>query len=601
MKDLFKNRKMLITMFIICALVLIIGGTTAWYVWSSGEENKTVINATMGSATVVFNGGTDLTGQNLKPVVNKEDGIVKTITVQTKNDTLNNISFNLYLDLLSLPDELKDETFKYELYEGATLVTSGNFEEATTVECTANSTEETPINHIVLVNNKTISTTLSTYTLYIWIDGTVDNDPSMAGKDFHFVLHADGQNAAFVEESQPLVTYIANLYTNADKTVVSNNGIEYNQAQSTNLMNDRLGNKDVGINDGNIRYYGANPNNYIDIGDVYTEDTVIDNFEKNSLFLSLFGISDRNSCEAFFDCSTNYGGIGEIMGLTFADEASCISGLQDYYHMSSVDEMCGTTTKKAGDPKLYRVIGMFKDIEMVDGTTQDLVKVIREDSIGNLAWDLAGTSEDDKTYDNNWHDSTLQTILNGAYYNAGSTTHSYFDITTGTSALGNTVDFTKSGLNSIVQDKIASVVWNLGGLNTGGIYSDQSYGSERGDVKCADCTYKITWPGKIALMYPSDYGYATDFSTCSNNMYSYDDDSDCYAEDWLFSLSNGNAIEWLLAPNSGYSIGAWNVDGGNVYNDDVNRGIGVRPVFYLNSELVIESGDGSESTPYVVR
>ena len=48
--------------------------------------------------------------------------------------------------------------------------------------------------------------------------------------------------------------YITNLYTSAEKTTVTNNNITYNYDTTNYLM------KDIG---GNIRYYGASPNNYI--------------------------------------------------------------------------------------------------------------------------------------------------------------------------------------------------------------------------------------------------------------------------------------------------------------------------------------------------
>ena len=99
-------------------------------------------------------------------------------------------------------------------------------------------------------------------------------------------------------------------------------------------------------------------------------------------------------------------------------------------------------------------------------------------------------------------------------------------------------------------------------------------------------------------MYPSDYGYATDFSKCSQNLYNYNSSTDSYAcrtNDWLY---NG-ASQWLLTPNSSYASDAWYVGS----SDDVNFSYvcyasGVRPVLNLNSELVIESGSGTESDPY---
>ena len=60
-----------------------------------------------------------------------------------------------------------------------------------------------------------------------------------------------------------LVEYINSLYNDSTKTKATNNNITYNYATSFNLMNDRLGSSSTEIDAGNIRYYGASPNNYI--------------------------------------------------------------------------------------------------------------------------------------------------------------------------------------------------------------------------------------------------------------------------------------------------------------------------------------------------
>ena len=54
--------------------------------------------------------------------------------------------------------------------------------------------------------------------------------------------------------SNPLATHITNLYNNSTKTNVTNNGIDYEYNTVNSLMYD---------NYGSIRYYGANPNNYV--------------------------------------------------------------------------------------------------------------------------------------------------------------------------------------------------------------------------------------------------------------------------------------------------------------------------------------------------
>ena len=414
------------------------------------------------------------------------------------------------------------------------------------------------------------------------------------------------------EYTTNLVTHIKNIYNYSSKTTVTNNQIDYYYANiydtdsddntSGGLMNDRLGGAQTlssGI--GNIRYYGANPNNYVDIGDTYTVATTISNFEKNSMLMSSFEIETEESCKTFFDCSTNYGEIGSLFDMTYANEAECLLGLKNDYHVSSVNEICGIEEKQVGDPKLYRIIGLFKDIETSTGEKKDLVKVIREDSIGDFAWDLTGTSEEDYTFDNNWHDATLMTILNNGYYNSSNSVfHSYYDWENDV-YISATIDLSTKGLNSSVHNKIESVVWNLGGYNNSGIYPNDIYKYEREDAKCTNCTYDTTWPGKIALMYISDYSYGIDLSVCSSTIDSYYDPV-CRYNDWLASTVNGNFTDWLLAPHSNRDNIVWTGESSIYFVDgDVNYRNGVRPVFYLTSDVGVVSGSGSKTDPYVVR
>ena len=58
-------------------------------------------------------------------------------------------------------------------------------------------------------------------------------------------------------------SYITELYSTTKKSTVTNNSITYNTSPSQLLMNDRKGSSSTGIDAGNIRYYGANPDNYV--------------------------------------------------------------------------------------------------------------------------------------------------------------------------------------------------------------------------------------------------------------------------------------------------------------------------------------------------
>lgn len=51
-------------------------------------------------------------------------------------------------------------------------------------------------------------------------------------------------------------------YSTSTKTVVTNNNISYNYVPSLSLINDKQGGTALDV-DGNIRYYGASPNNYV--------------------------------------------------------------------------------------------------------------------------------------------------------------------------------------------------------------------------------------------------------------------------------------------------------------------------------------------------
>ena len=252
MKDNKNNKAKIYMIFslVVLVIVVIVSGTYAYYVWTTSDSDTTKIVAGIGAATVTFDGGSDISA-NLRPVSDKSKGIVKNISVKADTEGL---VFNMYLDITSIDTGLKDESFRYELYKGTTKVKEGNFSDSyltsNTVTCTKNNT-----NHIVLLTNESISTSKTSYTLYIWIDGANYTNPkSMMNQTFSFKLHADGEGA--VLKRLTAAETITNVYMDAAKETVTNNSIIYNTAPSVSLMND-------GLSGGNIRYYGASPNNYI--------------------------------------------------------------------------------------------------------------------------------------------------------------------------------------------------------------------------------------------------------------------------------------------------------------------------------------------------
>ena len=154
-------------------LILLIGITTAWFTWQS-EANTNVTFEVSGLNITSTN--TNITG-TLYPTMDKNNGVVEEFTIKQNNDISTPVCANITLTLTTLPTELNHESFRYKIYNGTSLVGSGNF--ANTLE------GET----ITIATSQPITTTLSTYKLYIWIDGeNYDNPLSMGGKTFLFKL-----------------------------------------------------------------------------------------------------------------------------------------------------------------------------------------------------------------------------------------------------------------------------------------------------------------------------------------------------------------------------------------------------------------------------
>ena len=245
-----------------------------------------------------------------------------------------------------------------------------------------------------------------------------------------------------------------------------------------------------------------------------------------------------------------------------------------YFNCSDYSNQSDSTCEK------WRIIGVFKNMNKEDGSKEDLVKIIRDDSLGNISWA--------SNFANDWSTATLQTTLNGEYYN-------------GTYATG-------ALKNDTTRNAIESVVWNLGGSSTyNDVTSSMFYERERGTTVSSG--RPTTWTGKIGLMYPSDYGYATsggsttDRATClAKELYNWNGSgvSDCKNIDYLFKSAY---TQWTLAPRSSVSGDAFYVGTEGCVDDaSVSNTLWVRPAAYLKSDILLSGvGDGSSNSPYQLK
>ena len=249
--------------------------------------------------------------------------------------------------------------------------------------------------------------------------------------------------------------------------------------------------------------------------------------------------------------------------------------------------------------ELWRIIGVF-DTDDGTGKVEKRLKIIRNESIGNYSWDYNSAGN----YINEWSTAQLNNLLNsGAYYNR--TTGTYYN----NSTTASNVDFTNNGLTEKAKAMIGNAKWYLGGTadytNSSNGLASHFYKYERGTTVYSGRS--TSWTGKVGLMYPSDYGYATSGGTTTNRasclskeMYNWDDSSvsDCKNNDWMY---NSNIWQWTISPRADYSDHVFGVIGtGYVNLNDANDSSAARPVVHLKSTIKVITGSGTKESPYIL-
>ena len=247
----------------------------------------------------------------------------------------------------------------------------------------------------------------------------------------------------------------------------------------------------------------------------------------------------------------------------------------------------------------WRIVGVFNNITTIDENGKEkkesLVKIVRNDSLGDYSWDTSESTKNNGYGVNEWSQADLMTELNTDYINPSPTSETTLWYNGSNNAKTGTYDYSKNIKSSWV-DKIATVRWNTSRA-TIGASALNSYDQERStaliDTPSDNVSRTNTWDGKIALIYPSDYGYASTDTKCRSNLNS----SNCKNENWLAN----NTTYWTSSPFSGHAYHVFGVaSGGLVGYSFANRTYGVRPALFLKSDVVIAGGSGDESDPYEI-
>ena len=241
----------------------------------------------------------------------------------------------------------------------------------------------------------------------------------------------------------------------------------------------------------------------------------------------------------------------------------------------------------------WRIIGVFNVYNTETGKSEKLTKIIRNESLGRYSWDSSEETVNNGQGINEWSQADLMTELNTDYISTSLTSGTTNWYNGQNNTLAGSYDYRKN-IKSDWIDKIANVRWNTGEANWGTGALD-SYNDERGTViksNPADgITRKTSWDGKIALMYPSDYGYASSSTTCRSNMNSSTNSvPNCKENNWLFDGTH----QWTLSPRyykDSYAFYAHS--NGFITDNCAYYNYGVRPTLYLKSDVAITGGNGN--------
>ena len=240
-------------LYMILGIVLLglsITGSLAYYIWSS---STTSISGNLCLPEIYFTGGATINGK-LKPVSSKEEGLIKEIEVNLHKTCNNDTAvMNLYLSLDLLPTTLQENTFVYELYNGNNeRISSGNFSDK----------REGDI--ITLAENEIVTSNVSIYTLYIYIDGNRDNPITMTNQNFRFNIYGEGTGAIYKENViQNETTQPSSSSSTFLNTEVLRNQIESITIEKNNIVpNDAKYSKDISSKqDGSVMLWYTDKDN----------------------------------------------------------------------------------------------------------------------------------------------------------------------------------------------------------------------------------------------------------------------------------------------------------------------------------------------------
>lgn len=238
--------------------------------------------------------------------------------------------------------------------------------------------------------------------------------------------------------------------------------------------------------------------------------------------------------------------------------------------------------------ELWRIVGSIPTKVDDNGTEQNLIKIVRNNSIGGVAWRPSGNSTP-------WNTTGIYEVLNSYYYGKKNATTAK-DAATGNTSLcyqySTTImsncDYRGVGIdpNGYYGRMIQEVYWNTGSTAVNGT-PIATYNSE-----ITERLYK----GKVGMINLSDFGFASGLAasvTARPAVNAYNTLVQSNAN-WIITES----YEWTITRNGTNAVAIYETHVPTAVA--INNAWSVRPVVHIPGSIYIISGDGTMLNPYKI-
>ena len=316
------------------------------------------------------------------------------------------------------------------------------------------------------------------------------------------------------------------------------------------------------IESGRYIYKGANPNNYICLGDLSGGTC-----PENSLYRIISIESDgaikviKNTALSSMVWEPSYS--TSISGVTASNSVNGTrysSTSTDYCYVSSNSSYYGCSSW-----------GSKTSTYASDGTTK----------VTTMSREVGGTTYTLPTYD-----AYINVYLNGGKYltTSSSGNSSTYQTITGW------INGDSTGLNSTAKSKVLFTK----AFNVGSVSDKSSY--TLADNRTQEAQYK--WYGKVGLINVTDYVAASTNSNCTS-LYNYTSNSNCYNDSSTHNWLYFSGYYWTLSRSSrteNYVV--WYVAWQRVSTQGIAFTNIFRPVLYLSSDITLTGSGTNDGNVY---